>query len=299
MFKLVILIFCLFIFPSSISAQVVINEFSPASNPNGYGDWIELYIYENIDLSNYYMTHLKADGNSEGNIDIPEPYEYGPSSSNGQFKIISVNNYLGNNGDRIRLIYKNNTSVIDDISYGDSGGVCVSSQNGSIGRVYQTDIEGSNIIDRFSNYTKGLSNKDNILDPCPSPTPEPTATSVPTSTPTKIPSPTKTPSPSPTNKLVSKTSTPAPVKEIATEDTEDVLDNTKEAVLGINEIGDSTGTPTPKSKIADEGKRSIPLSAGLFVILGLVFISFAFYQLLRSRKKGYNFGSVENTDKQE
>ena len=197
------------------------------------------------------------------------------------------------------MIYKNNTSVIDDISYGDSGGVCVSSQNGSIGRVYQTDIEGSNIIDRFSNYTKGLSNKDNILDPCPSPTPEPTATSVPTSTPTKIPSPTKTPSPSPTNKPVLKTSTPTRIKEIATEDIEDVLDNTKEAVLGINEIGDSTGTPTPKSKIADEGKRSIPLSAGLFVILGLVFISFAFYQLLRSRKKGYNFGSVENTDKQE
>ena len=283
MFKLVILIFCLFIFPSSISAQVVINEISV--EPEDKYDWLELFAIENTDVSSWNLSDETG---------VFETFASGTILDKGSYKIVTQYQRFGNEDDTIYL-YDNNGNQIDSISYGQVGEVCVPSKTGSIARI----PDANSHYDRLLNHTKGLTNGESVTDPCPSPTTEPPATSVPTSTPTKIPSPTKTPSPSPTNKPVLKTSTPTRIKETATEDIEDVLDNTKEAVLGINEIGDSTGTPTPESKIADEGKRSIPLSAGLFVILGLVFISFAFYQLLRSRKKGYNFGSVENTDKQE
>lgn len=268
---------------SYVSAQVVINELSPASNPNGYGDWIELYVYEDVNLLDYYLTHLKSDGNP-GNIEIPEPYEYGPNSTNGIFKVISVSNYLGNNGDKIRLYRQGVSEPLDDISYGDQGGVCVSSPEGSIGRLYQIDTEGSNVVDRFLNNTKGASNKDNILDPCPTPTPTPTPTSTNTPTSTKTPtpsptpksSPTKAPTPKPTVKAVS-TEAPTPVEE---EDGE----SGDKIVLGLRDK--LTPTPSPADETEEKGK--FPLAAGVLILSGLGFMGAAAYPFFKRVKNRYN-----------
>lgn len=287
-----------FFTPTKIKAQVVINEFSPNSDPRGYGDWIELYIFENVDLSEYYLTHLKGDG-SEGNIDIPEPYEYGPDSENGQFKVISVRNYLDNDGDRIRLYKRGNFVPVDDISYGDQGGVCIPSPQGSIGRVFQDGIEGTNLIDGFSNTTKGFSNKENILEPCPTPTLEPTFTLESTPTPTPLPTPTKTPTPGTkfTN-TPTRNFTPTKIDEDnpfgSTEGlkTSDGLE--KELVFGLG--SENKAEPLlesqVKSDLVKEGKKSF-LLAFLIMAGGLALLLVGIYSFLKRISE-----SVKSEDEQ-
>lgn len=266
--------------PRIVSAQVVINEFSPASNPSGYGDWIELYIFEDTNLSNYYLTHLKSDGSGDSSIEIPEPYDYGPSSANGKFKVISVNNYLGNDGDRIRLRNKSDGSIVDDISYGDEGGVCVSYSNGSIGRLFQNGIEGTNVIERFSNISKGLSNNSNVLDACPTPTQEPEDTPTPTPKPTNTPTIKPTAKPTPISTVVVPKVSPT---EAGVAEKKEESEN-QPPVLGIQESKkEDKGENEPSG---GDKRNNLKFIAPLVLILsGGGLIAASVYLFIRGKKQ--------------
>jgi len=293
-------------FAKKVNAQVVINEFSPASNPNGYGDWIELYVYEDTNLSDYYLTHIKTDG-TEGNITIPEPYNYGPNSENGKYKVISVGNFLGNTGDRIRLYRRGNPNPIDDISYGDQGGVCVPSQTGSVARI----PDGGNTIDRLAVHTQGATNGELVTDPCPTPTPIPTST--PTSTPTPKPtnSPTATttskPTSTPTVKNTSATTTPIsknlsntptdlPKEELVSSGKTEDQRNFNE-VLGIQEASSFSPTPTVFLQERKRNNNKIPLFSGVLIVLGISFMVLSLYPIFKKKGLGYNLKSEKEVGK--
>ena len=72
--SILLAIFLLTIFQTTISAQVVINEFSSSTSD----DWIELFAYENTDISGWI---LDDDGTTTDMKDIPSDIIIGPSSN--------------------------------------------------------------------------------------------------------------------------------------------------------------------------------------------------------------------------
>ena len=285
---LLVIIFFLLLVPIA-SAQVVINEFSSSTS---HDDWIEIYALEDTTLTGYKLTHLTTEGDESEMATFPSV----ESISKGEFLIVDARNYLNKDGDVIRL-YKPDNSV-EEISYGDKGGVCSPSSNGSVGRLWQNGVEGTNWIDHFSNQTKLLSNKDNILEPCPSPTLEPTETTTPTNTPktpTPIPTPkpTSTPTPAPTKPLSSTPTTYKKITVTSVSQNEDELsqntldDEDKADVLGIQEVSSKKVSPTPEEEKGDGNK--FPLAAVVFIVSGTFLIGIALYPIFVKWKARLQF----------
>ena len=136
-----VIVFCLFFITSGIThAQVVINEIGILGSP----DWIELYAYEDVDISGWYID----DDNTSSNVfTFPAGTVVGPSST--KFITENVSDRFNNSGDIVRL-YKGDGTLIEEISYGNKGGVCLPvSASGSIGKT----TDGGNYPERFSTST--------------------------------------------------------------------------------------------------------------------------------------------------
>ena len=114
--------------------------------------------------------------------------------------------------------------------------------------------------------------------PTPSPTPDPTAAPTPTKTPTPIP--TKSPTPLPT-----LTSSPTPVS------------SPDEEVLGEAVILSGSQTPEPTSNSFEESKEKIPPIAIVLIVLGIGFISFSVFSIIKNAKKSYT-GESEKENNQ-
>lgn len=179
-----LLLYFLIISPGEIFAQVVINEFSSASSTD---DWIEIYnlqtASEMADLSLYKLED-KA-GNTKA---------LSGSLAPGGFKAFDWSNRLNNSGDIIRLIRISSEEILEEIYYGDQGGICTPSATQSIGRL----PDGTGDFVRFNSATRESTNNESVQAPCPTPTPIPTPTPFPTPTPTPKPTPTPTTKPEPT-----------------------------------------------------------------------------------------------------
>ncbi|KKU09144.1 MAG: putative cell surface glycoprotein, partial [Candidatus Woesebacteria bacterium GW2011_GWB1_45_5] len=237
----------LFLFPSSISAQVIINEFSSFDSS---GDWVELYAIENTDISGWILRDAAASKMET----IPDGTAIGPSG----FYVVEVGNRLNVDGDIVKLLMPDDVTIVNQIPYGSEGGVCAPGQGGSVGRV-----DNGNVVERFAAPTKGLTNTGAQLNPCPTPTPSPTRsptptpdptqapatapTATPAPTPTKTPIPTKTPSPKPT-----KTASPSP--EVLGEEATPDISPTQEA---------ETATPVP-----ERDERKIPVLPVVLIVAG-------------------------------
>jgi len=268
-------IFLLTIFQTTISAQVVINEFSSSTSD----DWIELFAYENTDISGWI---LDDDGTATDMKEIPSDIIIGPSSN--QFYVVEVSNRLNNGGD-ILILLKPDRSEVDRISYGDKGGVCTPSELGSIGRY----PDANSTIERFKTaLSKGSSNNTSELDPCPTPTPEPTDSPTPTTKPTNTPTSKPTSTSVPTSKPKA-TSTVAPT--ISEEDSQETGEGQtlKVGSNGINEVLGIKDVGKKESKAADEEvEKKFPFFALIPILLGVGLIGSSFYYFLRQRKKEYN-----------
>lgn len=269
----VIIIFCLFLYSvKNISAQVVINEISTSSSP----DWIELYAFEDTDISGWvlddYETTTSLKEFSKGTL-IGSSY---PSA----FMVIEVGDRLNNSGDVVTL-YDNEDNLIDEIPYGNKGGVCIPSATESVGRY----PDANSVIERFTSPSRGISNNDSILNPCPSPTP------LPTNTPTSTPKPTNTPTPVPTS---TPTDTPTPVPTLAptktptpTKKSEEEGDKEEDSqILGAEEDKEDDNNEDVESEEEKE-KGKFPLASVAFILTGLGLISFPVVNYIR-QKKGYN-----------
>lgn len=232
-------------FPEIAKAQVLINEFSSGTT----SDWIELYNIstESADLSSYKLMDSSTN-------DKPLSGSIPP----GGFASFNFSNWLNNSTpDGVRLF--NGSNLVDSIYYGDENQVCYALGTESIGRY----PDGGNTIDRFSTPTRDASNNSATLNPCPAPTPVPTQTPSPTpvptpvSTPTFIPAPVKTPTPKPSPV---KTSSPTPFET--------------PSVLGASDVNFlKTADPSPAP--LPEKKNNFPVIAGIFIFLGIAFMSLA------------------------
>ncbi len=267
--KITIFFLIFFSFSTSASAQVVINEFSSATNL----DWIELYAHEDTDISGWI---LDDDGTETDMVVISENVIIGPSSN--AYYVVEVSNRLNLTGDIIKLFKNDSITLIDEISYGNKGGICIPSELGSIARVPDANPH----FYRLSNHTIGLTNGDLVTDPCPTPTPIPTSTNTPTpkptatSKPTVTFAPTKIPTLKPTVKPTKTTISSVPIAE---------NDNEEDGeILGIQ--GKNQNTPTLTDISEDENsEKKFPILAGVFMIGGLGFMGAAAYPFLKDRKK--------------
>jgi hypothetical protein len=270
------IIFCLifvvnyfFIF-SEVKAQVVINEFSSYESS---GDWVELYAVDDATISGWIL----RDTATSKMATIPQGVSIGPSNTS-RFYVVSVGDRLTRDGDVIKLLKQDDSTLVDQISYGTQGDVCTPGQGQSIGRYPDANAT----IDRFGSPTQGVSNNNATLNPCPTPTPSPTPTVSLTPTPTPTPTPTKTPTPVPT-----PTRTPTPTKTPSPSPTNSP---------GLLVLGEGTIFPSPQISESDQNllenpKSKFPFLAIGFIILGMGLIGFSVVSIIKSAKKSYTIGS--------
>ena len=242
-----------FAFPPSVSAQIVINEFSSNSDT----EWVELYnlTADSIDLTDWKLQDEAQD---------PKTL-MGSIPGQGFFIFENPSGWLNNSGgDTITL--KNSTDVvINSIHYGSGGVVSVPDSDKSAGRVPNASENWQNNL----TWTKGSANP----DPTPSPTPSSTeaATSAPTASPTATP--TKTPSP-----ISTKSPTPKPTKTATPSSSPEVLG---EAATS----GESK--PTPEESLTPEvsqtTKKKLPILPIIFIGSGVLMTGFALYNLIHAK----------------
>ena len=151
-----------------VSAQVVINEFGSYETS---GDWVELYAYEDTEISGWIIRDTTSIVET-----ISTGVTIGPSSSS--YYVVEVGNRLNRNGDVIKLLKADDSTLVNEIVYGDAGGVCSPESGQSAGRY----PDANSTIERFSSPTKGSSNDAATLAPCSTPTTEPTVTETPAPT---------------------------------------------------------------------------------------------------------------------
>ena len=256
---LIILISLCFICTPNILASVIINEFSPSTDP----EWIELYNDgdTDIDLAGY----LLEDGNSIKTDDLTLS---GIISAQGFIVFNHTDGWLNNGGDTIKL-YNNATTpvIIDQYTYG-----TVNSTK-SVARI----PNGSENWEITSNITN------NATNPTPTLTPTQTLTETPTQEPTKTPSSTptvtSTPKPTPT-----KTATPKPINTPTIKPIND-SDNKIEPIL----VGLNNGDKTPEGEVLGEGtSKKSSLVPIIFISLGLLFMSLGGVSLFKKMKTEYN-----------
>lgn len=270
---------------SEISAQVVINELGILDSP----DWVELYAYEDTDISGWYL-----DDEDTETVMVPAIASgtiIGPSTN--PFMVFNVSTRLNNSGDIIKL-FKADDTLVETIPYGSKGGVCLpSSSGGSVGKT----TDGGNVFERFSVSTKELSNQGGTLDHCPTPTPEPTPTNTPTPEPTATTKPTSTPKPTNTvtpKPAVKAASTGNPTATNKPEISSEEGKRSEDVVLGVRGVSSST----PIDKVEESRKGKFPLTAGLFILGGISFIGLAAYPVIKNRKKRYNENGDSKTNRE-
>jgi len=274
-FKLtVVLVFsflCFLLFPKRASAQVVINEFSQ----EGSTDWVEIFASEDVDISSWVLY------DSASKIaTIPVSTSIGPSSS--KYYVVDVSNRLNADKDTIKLLKEDESTLVDQVSYGGSGEVCLAGAGGSIARI----PDGNSLYDRLLVNTKGLTNGTSVTDPCPTPTPSPTPTPASTSTPTSSPTPTPTSTPTPTP---TKKATPKPTVKA----TPTATPGSEEYVLGLRDEVGNEESPSPEPEEDKESK--FPWTSLFFIIPGLGLLGFGGYSFYR-QKKGYTNSYEEKNE---
>ncbi|HCS79179.1 TPA: hypothetical protein DIV55_05580 [Patescibacteria group bacterium] len=247
-------------FISHSFAQVVINEFSPFSDP----EWVEFYnASESAEyIKGYYLQDNKGQKKLLSELNI----------SNIQYPFIDgVTPWLNNTGDTVSLFDPNGTQIdsfLFDINYG----------NGlTFGR--NPDKDGS--FHLLESSSKG--SKNSAIKSSPDPTPNISPTSMPSVSPSVMPSPVPTSSPSskPTPKASPKRSSPSP------QPSEEVL-GTMELASPITQL---TTQPAPPAS-----ESSAPVAAGIVVIIiGGTISGASGYWAYRLRVK--NRGLVTNDKK--
>lgn len=270
MFFLVLFFSLLLFSTSGVDAQVVINEFSSYESS---GDWVELFAMEYATISGWIL----RDTATSKMATIPQGISIGPSSTS-IFYVINVGDRLNRDGDVIKLLKQDDSTLVDQISYGTQGEVCAPGQGQSVGRYPDANAT----VDKFSSPTQGTSNNNAALDPCPTPTPNPTSSTTFSPSPTPTPAPAKTPTPTST-----KTSTPVPIKTPSPKPI-----NTPEGIV----LGEETVFPSPQMSepvinLTAGPKIKFPVSAIGLVVIGVGLIGFSVISIIKRFKKSYTIES--------
>ena len=259
-------------------AQIVINELGVLGTP----DWIELYAYEDIDISGWYLDDV---GTSSKIYTFPGGTVVGPSTN----PIITenVSDRLNNSGDTIGL-YRSDATLVEQIRYGGNGVCLPVSSEGSVGKT----TDGGNVLERFSQSSFNASNASGTLSPCPSPTPIPTQTPTNTPTPTVAATnaPTNTPTPNPTSTKKS-TSTPTKKPTLTPQDhaaDNELLQKSADVSQFRYDSENNSDQQTPADVLGAESSSDLAnISPFAYVLLGLgiVFVGVSVFLFVKNRRQ--------------
>jgi hypothetical protein len=141
-FALGLFLFWFFALVETALGAPVINELSSS----GSQDWIEIYnpSSDSIDLGIYRL----RDSSETNKLDLSGVLD--PLS----FAVFDWSNKLNNGGDLLKLTLISDSSVVDQVSYGDQGGFMAPEASQSLGR--SPDGGSSWVI--FTNQSKSSSN---------------------------------------------------------------------------------------------------------------------------------------------
>lgn len=268
--SVVLLFVFILIFPTAVSAQVVINEFYKSGADSTNPDWVELYNTSTTqaeNLSNYTLFDATSTGNTQSFSCILSP--------NG-FTVVLWSNKLNKGGDTITL--KKGDVTEDCVSYGDGNEKTCEGRSVDLPDIKDNEF-GKRSVDGTGSWittvqnTKDEPNNGSQKDPnaiCVVSTPNPTPTPTPTtaSTPTPTPTPAKTPTPTPTKKPTPKPSPTKTPEELSDQNT------TPPDVLGVSD----NSSPTPEPKEAQNNSK-LPILAIIFILLGVISIGGASYSI--------------------
>jgi len=265
-----IVLFLFYVPLSFVRASVVINEVSPASDP----EWIELY---STDSSSVSLDGCKLQMGS-----VSQSVSFSSSdvlTDQVRFKVIKKgvypgwsSNWLNNSGDTINFMCPSNN---DSIAYGNASGAIIGIPTSSqtIGR----SPDGNSNFTILATVTEGSANPTPTPTPTPTltPTPSPTDSPTPTSTPTKTPTPTKSPTPTNTS-TPTNTPIPSPTK---TPTLTPSPSPTRESIPS-GEVLSSSDSARPTASASSGEKRSSgvqPIIISLsFIGIGLGLLSLLF-----------------------
>jgi len=251
--------FIFLIFPSSISAEVVINEFLP----NASQEWVEFFNKGNAseNLFEYYF-----DDDTDYNDDI----------GSNKFQLLGIlgansscywnlSTFLNNDEDTPTL-FKNDGSQIDSYHY--SNPVVDKSYSripdGDLWQVDQTPLKAS------------VSCQSLAPTSTPSPTPTPTSTPTPTPTKTPTPVPTKSPTPKPTIK--------------PSESPDGTPSDFESSVLSARE--DLIESPSPEGEVLSQ-KSKVQILPIIMIIFGIILLGVGGYPFIKKLIKKYNVKNEE------
>lgn len=246
--------------------SVKINEFSSYDS----SDWVELYSEEKVDISSFII----RDSATSIVKTIPDNTWIGSSSA---YLVIEVSNRLNKGGDIIKLLQSDDSTIVDQISYGDEADVCAPNLNESSGR----KPDGDDNLVRFSSQTKGGSNG-NEENSCPSSSPSPSPT--PSLSPTPTPTPTPSPDPSPIPSLI-PTAQPTGMIPEGTESGLMLLASKSGEVKGVSEASEASKAARNKKPLVI-AVVLIVLGLGLVAGTGVVFYKDQKYNGKDGKKKG-------------
>ena len=173
-----VLVLCLFFSPSAhADSKTVINEFL-AHPSSGDKEWVELYVPEGVDVTNYWIdddTDFTSDTGSSSKKQITSIVQ-GSDSRHVVFELSS--SIFNNSGDTVALFASDGT-LVDHYDYASDPGTDV-----AIGRT--PDATGDFQVLSFATRGSPNSNPKPPDTPTPAPTDKPTPTSKPTVTPKPI-----------------------------------------------------------------------------------------------------------------
>lgn len=186
--QIFIICFLINLFSHNISlAAPQINEFSSSTSD----DWIEIYNPDSIaiDLSSFKV----RDSTENNQLDLSGILA--PQS----FTVFDWANKLNNGGDVIRLVQVSDNFSVDQVTYGNQGGLIAPGIDQTAGRL----TDGGGVWTIFTTSSKNSSNNSSAVFTPPTPTPS------------KTPTPTKSP-PTPKPATNSSTNTPSVAKNNST-----------------------------------------------------------------------------------
>lgn len=267
-----------FVSPTVIHAKLWINEFSS----NGSSDWIEVYNQSDDAVSLDGL--IFRDSSATNKLQLSG--EIGPN----EFAVFEWGDKLNNSGDTIKLVQSDESSIHDQVTYGNSSDISAPVAGQTAGR--QSDGSANWIL--FVSASRNASNAQSTAAPTATPIPEKTPTPIKQPTPTKTPTPKKEPTPT---KLPTTAATGnGELEDSKTTDRLQQATSTKRfkisgiptSILGM---ATNSATPTSKAKISPKpnGKvmvknaTSAPL---LIMIAGTIFcLACAILVFLKRRKQ--------------
>lgn len=261
------------IFPSSVYAQVVINEVSPASDP----EWVELYNTsdQQINLEGWEVTDNDS-GSGLFAITITQALQNPNIPAKGHLVVYggAGKTRLSNSSESVYLYDNQSEDPKDSVSY---------STTIKSNESYARSPDGtSNWV--ITNSSVNAANQSPTSTPASTPTvtltptQSPTSTSTPKPTNTPKPNPTSTPSPTPT-KLVTSSPTPSKSEESPDPEKNENQEVGQELVLGDTAQNSPTITPTPEPENKRKVIPTVLTITGLLVIASaLGFLGYKHYK---------------------